>query len=144
MLCRETSTFFFVCVRESYNTHTHKRIMCKEAAFILLALAVHTQTTRLEMNDSYKAQSTEIKLVCGRKLRFSSSAVQGCIVGRGFEEFGRNVLPQSSRPTTILRNASNSPPSDTASYPRIPEFPHKPGKNLTSRVVDMNFIHFVV
>jgi hypothetical protein len=97
--------------------------MRKEALFILLALAVHTQITRLEINDSYKAQSTESKWVFGHKFRFSHSGIQGCIVGRSFQEFGRNAVPQPLRPATNLRNASNNPPSDTAPEPKIPESP---------------------
>jgi len=35
--------------------------MRKEAVFIHLALAVHTQPNRLEINDSYKAESMKSK-----------------------------------------------------------------------------------
>lgn len=141
MLCRGTSPV--LCMSVSYTTH--KRIMCKEAVFILLALAVHTQTTRLEINDSYKSQSTESKWVCDRKFRFSLSGIQGCTslgeVSRSLEE---TQCPNVQGPLQSFERPVTAHPV-TQRHNQEYLNPHKqPGENSKSREVDTNFLQFVV
>ena len=62
MLCRES-----IPVLCENNTE-HNRIMRERAVFIVLNLAVHIESTRLEIIDSYNAYSTKCKRFWERKM----------------------------------------------------------------------------